>query len=115
MEAIRESSSKASEDEVASKPAVVQEPKKICSITVSVTEPSKRYLSEGQIQLFGRRRSISSTGSSSSLKNLWGKDVWVKAELYLTETSLCYSIDGIGVCILVVQDIQLCFSSPNFM
>lgn len=83
--------------EAATKPA--QDPPKLRSILVSVPEPSRGKVREGKIQPFagGRTRS-SSGGSRSSIGTLrWGRDVWKEAELYLTDTSLCYSISDTGV------------------
>ena len=76
----------ASGEEVSSKPA--KELLKILNTTVSVAEPSKRNLRDGQIQLFGCGSSRSSIG---------GSNTWIKAELYLTENAVHYSIEDIGV------------------
>ena len=88
----------ASSEEAVPKPAVLHiKPLKLLNTNVSVAEPSKRKVSDGEIQLIGGGRSRSSSGSTSSLKGLCGKDVWMKAELYLTETTLCYNINDVGV------------------
>ena len=55
---------------------------KLRSSTVMVLEPSATEVINGRIQLH--------------LPNSWKN--WTKAELYLTPTSLCYKIKGIGVC-----------------
>jgi hypothetical protein len=76
-----------------------EEPTKLRSSLVTVLEPSRSKVKGGKIRLFssGRTRSSSTRGSTSSLRGWWGKDVFVKAQLYLTPTSLCYKIDGMGV------------------
>ena len=91
----------ASSEAVVSEPAMLHEkPLKILNTTVHVAEHSKREVTNRQIQLFGRAlRSRSRSGSASPFKGWWGKDVWTKAELYLTETTLCYSIEDTGVII----------------
>lgn len=75
-----------------------KEPTKLISTPVTVLEPSKSRVKGGKIRLFssGRTRSSSTRSSTSSWKG-WGRDVWVKAELYLTPTTLCYQIEGVGV------------------
>lgn len=81
--------------EGASKPV----PTKLRSVRVSVLEPSTSKVKNGSIQPFsvGRTRSSSTRSSASSTKAWFGKDVWLKAELYLTPTALCYSLEGVGV------------------
>ena len=78
-------------------PRSQEKPVKILTTTVGVAESSKRKVTNGQIRLFDHGRSRSSSGSTSSLKGLWGKDAWMRAELYLTETTICYNIEDIGV------------------
>lgn len=69
------------------------------SIRVSVPEPSQRRVKDGKIQPFSRR-SRSSSGSVSNISSKrTRKDVWREAELYLTDMSLCYKIEGMGVSI----------------
>ena len=96
----------ASGEEVVSKPSTLQEkPVKILTTTVGVAESSKRNVTNGQIRLFGRGRSRSSSGSTG----LQGKDAWMRAELYLTETTICYNIEDFGVIFTVTP-----LSQPYF-
>ena len=67
---------------------------KLASFPVTVPEPSKSRVRDGTIHPFGMGRSRS---RSNSVKSLFFKDTWSKAELYLTETTLCYKIQGVGV------------------
>ena len=80
----------ASGEEVSSKPA--KETMKILNTTISVAEPSKRTLRDGQILLCGHGSSRSSSGASTSSSN-----TWIKAELCLTKNAMHYSIEDIGV------------------
>lgn len=77
-----------------------EEPVKLKTVSVTVLEPPRSRVKEGKIRLFssGRTRSSSTRSSTSSGRGWWGKDVWAVAELYLTPTTLCYTIEGIGVC-----------------
>lgn len=78
----------------------LKEATKLQSVPVTVLEPSKNRVKDGTIRLFsvGRLRSSSTRSSTSSSKGwLFGKDVWVDAELYLTPSTLCYRIEGMGV------------------
>ncbi len=87
-------------EEVASKPSAEKtEPLKLASLPVTVPEPSKSKVRDGKIHPFGmgRSRSSSTRGSTSSLKGWFVKETWSKAELFLTETTLCYKIEGMGV------------------
>lgn len=63
-------------------------------ITVMVPEPSTGDVENGKIQLHRSERVESS--SSHGMKSK--KRKWAKAELYLTPTTLCYKIEGLGVC-----------------
>lgn len=76
-----------------------EEVTKLQSVSVTVLEPSKSRVKDGKIRLFsvGRVRSSSTRSSTSSSRGWLGRDVWVKAELYLTPSKLCYNIDGMGV------------------
>lgn len=90
--------SEAQRDDGACKPKE-EGPTKLRSLSVTVLEPSKSRVKGGKIRLFssGRTRSSSTRSSTSSSKGWWGKDVWVKAEFYLTPATLCYLIEGVGV------------------
>ena len=91
--AMAENGDKVSESESA------EEVTKLQSTLVTVLMPSRSKVKGGKIRLFssGRTRSSSTRSSAGSLRGWWGRDEWVKAELYLTPTSLCYKIDGMGV------------------
>ena len=65
---------------------------------VTVPEPPGNRVRDGRIHLFGVGRLRSLSNRANSLKSLFIKDTWSKAELYLTDTTLCYRIDGTGVC-----------------
>ena len=58
------------------------------SIGVSVPEPSLNRVKDGKIQPYS---------GNTSLMGWWKRDVWREAELYLTNTTLCYKIEGMGV------------------
>lgn len=80
------------------KPSTEREPMKLDSITVSLPQPSKSRISKGKILPHsGRKRTSSTRASTSSLTSLWGKDVWSEAELFLTDTTICYEIKDLGV------------------
>lgn len=74
---------------------------KLRSASVSVPEPSRSRVRDGKIQPYGWGRTRSTSGGSrssmGSLKSWLIKDVWTKAELYLTDSTLCYEIVGSGV------------------
>ena len=94
-EATDELSSNASGEEAASN----QDPPKLGSISVTVPEPSKGKIRDGKIYPFGmgRSRSSSTRASTNSFSKLFFKDTWAKAELFLTETTICYEIEAMGV------------------
>lgn len=100
--AIEEASAQPEEnlDEVVPKPkpSTEREPMKLDSVTVSVPQPSKSRISKGKILPHsGRKRTSSTRASTNSLMSLWGKDVWSEAELFLTDTTICYEIKELGV------------------
>lgn len=70
---------------------VMKDLEKLKSIPVMVPEPPKRKVKDGKIQPFQLK------GTWSHLKYWRWQEKWCKAELYLTPTSLCYEIEGIGV------------------
>ena len=96
---LKESSNGSAEAEASGEEASPRGPTKLRSASVSVLEPSASKVKGGKILPFsvGRTRSSSTRSSTSSTNRGWGKDVWIKAELFLTPLTLCYSIEGKGV------------------